>query len=156
MCVSEKNGGNRECELQRSSSVEAQLAESVAGQISWQSVLRGCGSSQQRARGRQATAQLLSTPQFESIYVFTLSQLPVWWNAKRKHEDAQYDASGKSNVTFCRSGAHLIASPSPQCDGTLTGLILETFCMPVSVQICKVRITFRNFPRCRGAKQSLF
>lgn len=38
------SGGKRECELQSTeqreggSSVEAQLAESVAGQISWQSV----------------------------------------------------------------------------------------------------------------------
>lgn len=52
------------------SSVEALLAESVAGQISWRAVCRGCGTLQQRAWGGQATARLLSTPQFESIYVF--------------------------------------------------------------------------------------
>lgn len=52
------------------SSVEALLAQSVAGQISWRAVCRGCGTLQQRAWGGQATARLLSTPQFESIYVF--------------------------------------------------------------------------------------
>lgn len=31
----------------------AQLAESVAGQISWQTCLRGCGTSQQRLSSRQ-------------------------------------------------------------------------------------------------------
>lgn len=52
------------------STVEALLAQSVAGQISWRAVCRGCGTLQQRARGGQATARLLSTPQYESIYVF--------------------------------------------------------------------------------------
>lgn len=52
------------------STVEALLAQSVAGQISWRAVCRGCGTLQQRAWGGQATARLLSTPQFESIYVF--------------------------------------------------------------------------------------
>lgn len=51
------------------SSVEALLAESVAGQISWRAVCRGCGTLQQRAWGGWATARLLSTPQFQSIYV---------------------------------------------------------------------------------------
>lgn len=66
---SRSGGGN-------DSSVEAQLAESVAGQISWQSVWRGCGTSQQRALGRQATAQLLSTPQFNSICIYAPSPPP--------------------------------------------------------------------------------
>lgn len=52
------------------STVEALLAQSVAGQISWRAVCRGCGTLQQRVWGGQATARLLSTPQFESIYVF--------------------------------------------------------------------------------------
>lgn len=61
-----------------SGSVVAQLAESVAGQISWRTVQRGCGTSQQRALGRQATAQAFLTtpppsPQFDKIYIFSHS-----------------------------------------------------------------------------------
>lgn len=63
-------GGVKGTEERTGSSVEALLAESVAGQISWRAVCRGCGTLQQRAWGGQATARLLSTPQFPSIYVF--------------------------------------------------------------------------------------
>lgn len=90
------------CELQREREREMLLSLGSASWVCcWPDQLAvclwGCGTSQQRALGRQATAQRLSTPQFNFICVLPP---PIAYSAECKEQMCRYGAIRSANVTF--------------------------------------------------------